>query len=173
MTPLLNLPILRGAPMLEIQALWKRGTVVTFEKGAVVFRQGAPADHALLVVEGQLKAWLVAGEREQPLSEVFPGELVGEASLYGRQSRRTVTLRAWTRTVALKLTPADLEALAETQVVALLQRHMLATTARRLRTTNHAAKRLFAKRSPPAASPKPAPRRSAWQRLGDLLGSLT
>jgi len=197
MSELESLSLFRGVPRSALTELSEQGTRVHFEHGTVVFKQGTQADHALLVLDGRLKAWAEEGARSQPVSDVFPGELVGEAALFGRHSVRTVTLKAWAPTETLRLTAADLDALSGSPAVAALQRHMLQTLARRLRTTNHAARRLWSKRpsievrtnevtpvpikgegpsgqiDPVAAEgPQSAHSGGLWARVGQLLGRL-
>lgn len=197
MTALQALPLFRGVPTSALTELAEQGAPVHFAHGATVFKQGAPADHALLVLDGRLKAWAEEGERSQPVSDVFPGELVGEAALFGLKGIRTATLKAWAPTDALRLTAADLDALSGSPAVAALQRHMLQTLARRLRTTNHAARHLWSKRpaiehrtaeitpvpikgegpsgeidSVPRAAPESTDDGGLWARLGQLLGRL-
>lgn len=187
MNPLQALPMLRDVPEDSLDRFWDQATVLRFDKGATVFKQGAPADHALLIVEGRLKAWAEEGARAQPVSDIFAGELVGEAALYGRGSVRTATLKAWAPTVALQLSQADVVALSGSPAVAALQRHMLQTLARRLRTTTHATRQLLAELPQPEAPAAPqrvevkgaeapdeaAPRASLWAKVGQLFGRLS
>lgn len=67
---------------------------VAFDAGEIVFRQGRPGDHLILVQGGRLEAWLaMPGGRERLLSEIGAGEVTGELSLLG-DGHRTSTVRA-------------------------------------------------------------------------------
>lgn len=163
-----RLPLFSGVPAAALEQLWSQGAAVQIPRGTEAFRQGAPADHCLLVVSGRLKAWAEQGGREQPVSDVFPGELVGEAALFDPSASRTATLRAWEDSLCLRLTPADLARLSGSPALAALQRHMLHTTARRLRTT-HLAVRKQQKRRAAASGRSASP--STWQRLARFFGA--
>jgi CRP/FNR family transcriptional regulator, cyclic AMP receptor protein len=65
-----------------------------FDAGEVVFRQGRPGDHLIVVESGKLEAWLsTPGGRELLPSVIGPGDVIGELSLLG-DGRRTATVRA-------------------------------------------------------------------------------
>ncbi|MDQ8158602.1 MAG: cyclic nucleotide-binding domain-containing protein [Gemmatimonadota bacterium] len=57
--------------------------------GAILFRQGDPADHVFFVIDGTLR--VVEAE-----DLIGPGELVGEMGLFAADSRRTATVVAET-----------------------------------------------------------------------------
>lgn len=135
------LPLFRDVPRSEIAMLVRVGRWARVPRGGELCRQGETAEHALFVVEGRLKAWVREGTRERPVSDVWPGELVGEAALYASATHRTATLRAFEDSAALLLTRAGIEAMGGTAALAALQEHMLESMARRLRTTNHAIRR--------------------------------
>lgn len=67
---------------------------VAFDADEVVFRQGQPGDHLILVESGKFEAWLsTPGGRERMPSVIGSGEVIGELSLLG-DGRRTATVRA-------------------------------------------------------------------------------
>jgi CRP-like cAMP-binding protein len=188
-----RLPLLRGVPKSELKDLLAAGEWVEVPKGRTLIRQGDNADHAVLVVHGQLKAWVGEGHRERGVSNIYAGELVGEAGLYAASAQRTATVRASADSQCLRLTRTALESLGGTQTLAILQRHMLGTMARRLRVTTLAVRREWKShpaQQPPSAPPeplvadppkvaanqtaepaaKPAERASIWKRLGRFLG---
>jgi CRP-like cAMP-binding protein len=69
-------------------------TPVSYEPGEVLFRQGDPGDHLVVVETGRLEALLeVPGGPPLPLSFLLPGDVAGELSLLG-DGRRTATVRA-------------------------------------------------------------------------------
>lgn len=168
-----KLTMLRGVPREELVMLLNVGQWVEVPKGGDLCRQGELADHALLVVEGRLKAWVYEGTRERAVSDVYPGELVGEAGLYAAATHRTATLRAFTDSCALRLTRGSLEAMGGSEVLAVVQHHMLASMARRLRTTNHAIRRQWKLREERMAEEQETPKQQrAWGKLKRFLGEL-
>lgn len=180
---LLRLELFRSLSAADVAPLCRSELVQAFPAGATVFRQGDVADHVLLVFSGQLRAWAEVGGRSEPVADVFAGELVGEAALFRSAGRRTATLKAAKATLALRLTRAALDDLHGERVLALLQRQMLVSTARRLRTTNHAMRRVWrrvqdkertveARREGPAEA-APAARKGLWGQFLQALGSLS
>ena len=166
----------------ELRPLLGQGLVWDFPAGAVVFRQGEEADHLLLVLTGQLRAWAEVDENSEPVATVYAGELVGEAALFRSAGLRTVTLKAVLPTRVLRLDRAALDRMQGERVLAVLQRQMLSSTARRLRNTNHAMRRVWRRAhdahpnraegmgaAPSLGEDTPA---SRWTRFLQALGSL-
>ena len=186
LSSLARMPLLRGVPEHERQRLLAVGEWVELASGATLFRAGEPADHAVLVVEGRLRAWVSDGESERAVGDIFAGEIVGEAGIYGAATHRTASVRAQSDTKCLRVTRAGLEQMGGTETLAALQRNMLAAMARRLRSTGHAIRREWKAKprepvglsppeplspdQPPAA---PEANRGIWGRLSRLLGELT
>ena len=79
----------------------------TFAAGDVVFRQGDPADRALFVVSGRLRATLQvgdgAGSEQRLLGDSVAGDVVGETAVFVNGGRRTATLTAALATTCLVL----------------------------------------------------------------------
>ena len=112
----------------------------------------------------------------EPMATVHAGELVGEAALFRAGGLRTATLKATEPTRTLRLTRERLEAMHGERVLAVLQKQMLMSTARRLRTTNHAMRRIWKRNSMlrPVDSPQvvaSAPS-SPWAQLLQAFGDL-
>ncbi len=74
--------------------------------GQLVFAQGDPADHALLVVSGRLRVSTAQDGADQVLAEIGPGRLVGESALIDG-GQRTASVRAL-RDTELACFPRDL-----------------------------------------------------------------
>ena len=170
---LLSLELFRGLGAYDVSALCTVARGVRYPRGSVVFQQGDPADHLLLVVRGQLQAWAVVGERRELVADVFAGELVGEASLYPGAGMRMATLTAVSETVAVRLTRADLDAMSGSRALAAIQRKMLESTARRLRSTNHAMRRIWKRGRATSHEESATEAGSPWSRLVRALGELT
>jgi CRP-like cAMP-binding protein len=178
---LLRLELFRGLSAADVAPLCAPTLVQDFPTGAVVFRQGDAADHLLLVVEGQLRAWAEVGGRSEPVADVFAGELVGEAALFRAAGQRTATLKAAEPTRAIRLTRDSLDDLSGSRVLAVLQRQMLVSTARRLRTTNHAMRRVWKRvqaaeaerRAQRPQAAEEAPTKGLWGQFLQALGGLS
>ena len=172
-TSLRDLPLLRDLPTDELDRLWRAGRPCEVQKGAALVRQGEPALHLHLVVRGRFKAWVEESGREpSPVSDVFPGELVGDAALFrGPRGEpppvRTATLIAWEPSLSLAFEPEALAELRETAALMRLQQVALMALARRVRTTEHALRRLSGE-----ATPQNTPEPGLWGRLRALLGAL-
>ena len=75
----------------EMEWLAHRSVMCTFVKGAVIFLPDEPSDHAYLLKEGAIKiARLDENGRETILELIAPGEIFGEMSLLGEESRSTM-----------------------------------------------------------------------------------
>lgn len=177
---LAKLPLFAGVHPAELELLLEQCTVQRHGKGSAVLRQGDPADHALLVVEGQLRAWAVVEGQQQAVAAVFKGEVVGEAALFPLAGRRTATLKADSHTTSLRFTRHSLDAMSGTQVLAALQHQMLLSTARRLRTTSDAMRIVLKRAQARQATDAPAEEEATTKQqpgLGrsflDTLGGLS
>jgi NTE family protein len=130
----------------ERQALAARLALRTLRRGDVLMRQGDPADALYVVVSGRFTVTLEG--RQDPLSEIGPGQPVGEiAFLTG--GRRTATVTAMRDSLVLALPRAEFDALVASHPG--IWGTLTTTLAHRLAaTTSHAASA--------AARPRPRPR---------------
>lgn len=133
---LATLPLFSGVARAELERLHKLCPSVEFQPGDVVFAQGDPSSHALLVLSGALEATTDAGGARTVLGKVHAGDLTGESGLMVLEERRGATLTATHRVRALRISPSDMAQLRGTRVLAALQIRMLNSTAARLRSTN-------------------------------------
>ena len=121
--------------------------VVDLEPGTVLFSEGDDADAAYLVITGRVR--VLQRERDgtltQPVSEVGPGELIGERALLA-DVPRNATVVATRRTHLARLPRARFEALMLAE-----PRAMLAVT-RRLIERQQDARQAFTRARPGRAS---------------------
>ena len=89
--------VFQGVPKRELSELARMASITRFPADAVVLREGDPADDALLVVSGRLRASVRAGHRVRKLGSVRPGEVIGEGALFTGRSRRNATVTALRR----------------------------------------------------------------------------
>ena len=177
MTPdsLATLPMFAGVPRAELAQLLELCPIVSFAPHSIVFRQGEPSTHALLVVGGALEASTQAGGERTVLGTVRAGDLTGESGLMMLTESRGATLTATHSVHALRIQRDDLVTLSGTAVLAAIQMRMLAATARRLRSTQATMQRQARSYGPPPTEDPTAPlppRSSRWAAFLDALGAL-
>ena len=81
----------RALTTAELRPLLEQELLRDFSAGAVVFRQGEVADHLLLVLSGQLRAWAEVDENAEPVGDndmanAMGGNDVADSLLDGVQS---------------------------------------------------------------------------------------
>jgi len=95
-------------------------TRLRFTQGAMIFEQGADADAAYLIVEGDVEIYRGKGARQVGVATLGRGDILGEMSLIDGQPR-TATARALGDVELLVIRPDDLtkrlERLAEQDTV--------------------------------------------------------
>lgn len=141
-----------------------------------VYRQGAQARDAVLVLKGMLRASARSAKGEHSLNVIRRGELCGESSLYALNAVRAASVHAVEPSVLLTITPKALDQLSGTQFLARLQSSLLRSTARRLRTNRLAIRKTWSTTGEAEASNSEggAPARSAswWDTLRASLREL-
>ncbi len=133
---LAGLYMFRAVKQRHLEALVEMAPAKTFYGGDVVFRDGDPADTALLVVTGKLVAYVDGGGGRRVLGDSRPGEVVGETGLFTRSGKRNANVRADGVTQCLELSRETLTRSARNPAMAALEQHLLGTMARRIRNTN-------------------------------------
>ena len=171
---LAELYLFKAVPRRALVELCSLAPPVVYAPGTALFRQGDPADVAVLLVEGRLVASVKVGEVVRQVGDVRPGELVGETALFQENGRRSATVVAPEESSALKLSRYALERAPNNEAVIALERHLLGSLARRVRKTNQAIFSEWRATTPlPApAEPRPDPAvgsRGLWDRLMTLL----
>ena len=131
-----QLPMFRGVEPDDLRDLLEYMQSVQFDRGELVFEQGDVADGALIVVSGQLQAKVVSGETERNIGTVHPGELCGEAGFFQRNGLRNARVVATQPSTCLRLAPEAMQPTLGNPAMAALERHLVASVARRIRRTN-------------------------------------
>ncbi|MBL8614054.1 MAG: cyclic nucleotide-binding domain-containing protein [Deltaproteobacteria bacterium] len=154
LTALLDaLPGFRGLPPGALAELALLGEPRRLRAGQLLFREGEPADQALLLLSGKLAASVGLGAASRALGEVHPGELVGELALLGRGQRRSADVTAVVGGVGLLVGPDTLRRGASSPAVAALERQLLGTLTRRIRKTNQALQGIWREEDQAAGRP--------------------
>jgi putative ABC transport system ATP-binding protein len=84
------LPMLTHSEMVQLSA---RLEPISYAPGAVIVRQGDPADHFYIILKGEVEILLEQNDAETPIARLISGEFFGEAGLL-QGGRRTATVRA-------------------------------------------------------------------------------
>jgi CRP-like cAMP-binding protein len=127
----------------------------------VIYRQGEVVRRdALLLLTGRLAVYVESGGARRVMSDVWPGEFVGDAGLFTRTSERTATVVSAAPGWALKITRGLLAENDSQPAVIALEQHLVRTLAKRISMTNKTLQRVLYERSsaPPPSPPPSAPR---------------
>ncbi len=104
-------PLFQDLDLDEIAGIAQQMRPADFAAGATLFRQGAPADHALLLAAGSVAiSTRLPGDERVRLAEAGPGELVGEIAL-SPHGTHSATATAMTPVSGFVLDNADFESL--------------------------------------------------------------
>jgi CRP-like cAMP-binding protein len=133
---LARLSMFRGVGMADLEALVEHLESAEFDPGERVYEQGDEADGALIVVQGQLEAQIASGASERVIGRIHPGEICGEAGFFQRSGLRNARVVATRASVCLRLRPQSTQATLGNPAMVAIERHLVATVARRIRNTN-------------------------------------
>lgn len=112
------------------------GKLAGFHVGDIAINAGDPADSALLVLKGELEAYVTKEGTERVVGTIKAGELVGETALFTTGGKRSASVRAKLPTRCLALGPRVMSASLSNPAMIFLEIHMLSTMSRRIRSTN-------------------------------------
>lgn len=163
---LASLPAFRNVPSTDLEILRVAAPPVSFAAGTVLFRRGDPAMGAFLLVSGRCRAEVASEGRATVLGHAGPGQVIGEAGLFRRDTHRSATVVAEEAVEALLLMPGLLDQPSAQPVMRVLERRALATLAERVRTSTATFQRL----SPATEPDRDDPGNSLLDRLRKLLG---
>jgi CRP-like cAMP-binding protein len=165
--------LFKDVPRRSLEEFIVHAPPVQFPKGSEVFRQGSPADVALLLIDGRLIAQVEAGGEVRQVGEIREGEILGEQGLFVPGGRRSATVVAAESCECLLLDRRVMDQAATNPAVVKLEQQLLGTLARRIRKTNQSIQQAWKAEAPkdaPAdeqAAPAPTTLR---QRLARLFG---
>jgi CRP-like cAMP-binding protein len=129
-----NVPLLSAISPAEQKLLCFSSERLTFEAGAVLFREGDDADAAYLVIHGSVEISIDGAAGRRVLGTVGRNHLVGEIAIFG-DVPRTATATATTQLEALRITKelftslVDNNAAAARQLNRILAKRLANTTA--------------------------------------------
>jgi CRP/FNR family cyclic AMP-dependent transcriptional regulator len=120
-----------------------RPTMESYADGDLVFRQGQLGDRMFIVTTGGVRIYREDRGVDTTLANVGPGETFGELALFDHHPR-SASARAIGDTQLRVVTREEFMDLDCDEII----RQMLATLARRLRSTDEAFERLSSKEAP-------------------------
>lgn len=131
-----QLPMFQDVPRGDLHKLVSMTQPTQFDKDALVMKQGEPANMALLLVEGRLRSYVLAGGTLRPLGSIRPGEIIGEEALFDDRTPRSSTVLAVTHSECLLFNVDLLLSGGDNRAVIAVERHMLRVMSRRIQRTN-------------------------------------
>ncbi len=131
-----RLPMFQDVPRGDLHAFVALTQPIQFDKDALVMKQGEPASMALLLVEGRLRSYVLAGGTLRPLGSIRPGELVGEEALFDDRTPRSSTVLAVSHSECLLFNTDLLLKGGDNKAAIAIERHMLRVMSRRIQRTN-------------------------------------
>ena len=131
-----NLHLFRNIPQTDLTRLIRMCKVMTFLPRQVIFAQNAPADHAMILVSGKLEVCIHTGSGDRHLGHILPGEIFGEQGLFHSGGTRSAMVKAEQESMCLLVTPELMRETWNNQAIVALEQFLIATMARRIRSTN-------------------------------------
>jgi CRP-like cAMP-binding protein len=124
----------------DIDALLAAAPPIEIAAGAVLAREGEPADRAFFLVAGRLRASVALGgggpDRDRTVNEIAAGEVTGESALFLTGGRRVATLTALEPSAALVLRRELFLSGTPNPALVALESHILTGLARRIARTD-------------------------------------
>lgn len=138
-----ELAVFRGIARADLRSLMSLASTVDFPEGSVILREGDPADTALLVLSGRLRASVRAGHQVRKLGTVRPGEVIGEQALFVGRATRSATVTAQGPSRCMIVTRELLKDSATHPGVVAIEKHLLRVMSRRIRRTNQTIREVW------------------------------
>lgn len=99
-------PLFEGYTPHGVTGLIERGRIKEFAEGAILFREGDPADAVTLVLTGEAEVSVDRHGKPLKLDTIGPGRMVGELAVLGG-TRRVASARATRPMAVLQWTEAE------------------------------------------------------------------
>jgi CRP-like cAMP-binding protein len=135
--------LFRQVPNADLENLVTACEVLNYGMTEVICNQGDQASNALILVSGRLEVSVRTENSVRHVGEIFPGEIFGETGLFHSKGTRSATVMANRPSTCLVLTPRLMRDVADNQAMVALERHLIATMARRIRATNLAIQKAW------------------------------
>lgn len=143
-----ELHLFRSIPRTDLARLTRMCSIMTFLPRQVIFAQNAPADNAMILVSGKLEVCIHTGSGERHLGYILPGEIFGEQGLFHSGGTRSAMVRAHQESTCLLVTPELMRETWNNQAIVALEQFLIATMARRIRSTNLEIQKIWKSEGP-------------------------
>jgi len=117
--------------------------LIHFPTGQIIYAQGSDAQDAMILISGKLEVSVRTVASHRHLGEIHPGEIFGEQGLFHSGGSRNATVIANKDSACLLVTPALMRETWNNQAIVALEKHLIATMARRIRNTNLAIQKVW------------------------------
>lgn len=167
-----QLMLFRSVPREALVDLLQRAPAQRHPPGTVLFRQGDAAEDAVLLVDGLLEVSVQAGASNRHVGTVRPGEVAGEQGLFVRDGARNASVMVSQPSQTIRLTPGLLRDGRSNPAIVAIEQQLIATLARRVRSTNRAIQVAWKEESRRRAAAAPPEENAPTfaQRLMSLFG---
>ena len=96
---------------MQLVLLAQEAEVKTYQKGDVLYRQGAPANELMVVTQGTANAYVQSGNGQQWVGKIEQGETIGELGVLTQSTRSTTVIAADEMVQVLVIQSGSFEAL--------------------------------------------------------------
>ena len=165
--------LFKNVPQKDLINLIKLCSPTSYAMGSVLCHQGDPAEYAMILLEGKLDVSVRSEHTTRSVGEIHPGEIFGEQGLFHSSGQRNATVLAIRPSSCLKLTPKIIKTQSSNLAMVALERHLIATMARRIRSTNLQIQKAWKQESEHEAQKTTQveePKQSLLGRLRSLFG---
>ena len=138
-----NMHLFRAVNRRELTNLVRLCEPKKYQVGQTVFIQDSEAQNAMLLISGKLEVSVRTQNTIRHVGEIHPGEIFGEQGLFHSNGTRNATVIANKNSVCLTITPKIMRDASNNAAMVALEQHLIATMARRIRSTNLAIQKAW------------------------------
>jgi CRP-like cAMP-binding protein len=135
--------LFRNVRIDDLERLVTSCEIIRYSIAQSICNQGDQATNALILIDGKLEVSIRTENTVRHVGEIFPGEIFGEQGLFHSKGVRSATVMANKPSTCLILTPDFMRKVADNTAMVALERHLIATMARRIRATNLAIQKAW------------------------------
>ena len=135
--------LFRNVRVDDLERLVESCEIARYSIAQAICNQGDQATNALILIDGKLEVSIRTENTVRHVGEIFPGEIFGEQGLFHTKGIRSATVMANKPSTCLILTPEFMRKVADNTAMVALERHLIATMARRIRATNLAIQKAW------------------------------
>lgn len=138
-----NMHLFRSVSRKELVNLVRLCEPKKYQVGQTLFAQDTEAHNAMLLISGKLEVSVRTESSIRHVGEIYPGEIFGEQGLFHSNGTRNATVIANKNSICLTITPKVMRDASSNAAMVALEQHLIATMARRIRSTNLAIQKAW------------------------------